>query len=43
MPGRTYLEHINDIFVKLEKVTEQLQVRYGRTIIRVERAAVLRQ
>jgi len=33
--GTHYLEHINDIFVKLEKVTEQLQVRYGRTIIRL--------
>src|SRR5450755_4676615 len=28
--GGQYLEHINDIFAKLEKVTEQLQVRYGR-------------
>jgi LysR family glycine cleavage system transcriptional activator len=33
--GAHYLEHINDIFAKLEKVTEQLQVRYGRTIIRL--------
>src|ERR1700678_2644208 len=33
--GRNYLEHINDIFSKLESVTEQLQVRYGRTIIRL--------
>src|ERR1700685_3557511 len=33
--GSHYLEHINDIFAKLEKVTEQLQVRYGRTIIRL--------
>jgi LysR family glycine cleavage system transcriptional activator len=33
--GSHYLEHINDIFVKLEKGTEQLQVRYGRTIIRL--------
>ena len=30
-----YLEHISDIFAKLESVTEQLQVRYGRTIIRL--------
>src|ERR1700722_4537438 len=30
--GSHYLEHINDIFAK---VTEQLQVRYGRTIIRL--------
>src|SRR5450755_1212445 len=33
--GSLYLEHINEIFAKLEKVTEQLQVRYGRTIIRL--------
>jgi LysR family glycine cleavage system transcriptional activator len=33
--GAHYLEHINDIFAKLESVTEQLQIRYGRTIIRL--------
>lgn len=33
--GVHYLEHISDIFTKLEKVTEQLQARYGRTIIRL--------
>jgi LysR family glycine cleavage system transcriptional activator len=33
--GAHYLEHISEIFAKLEKVTEQLQVRYGRTIIRL--------
>src|SRR5271170_4814744 len=33
--GANYLDHINDIFSKLESVTEQLQVRYGRTIIRL--------
>jgi LysR family transcriptional regulator, glycine cleavage system transcriptional activator len=33
--GANYLEHINDIFAKLESVTEQLQVRYGRSIIRL--------
>src|SRR6202167_5164458 len=33
--GAHYLEHINDIFSKLESVTEQLQVRYGRSIIRL--------
>ncbi|NNM62293.1 MAG: LysR family transcriptional regulator [Steroidobacteraceae bacterium] len=33
--GAHYLEHINDIFSKLESVTEQLQIRYGRTIIRL--------
>jgi LysR family glycine cleavage system transcriptional activator len=33
--GAHYLEHINDIFSKLESVTEQLQDRYGRSIIRL--------
>ncbi|HUY83522.1 MAG TPA: LysR substrate-binding domain-containing protein [Steroidobacteraceae bacterium] len=33
--GAHYLEHLNDIFSKLESVTEQLQMRYGRTIIRL--------
>ncbi len=33
--GAHYLEHISDIFSKLESVTEQLQMRYGRTIIRL--------
>src|SRR5271155_1250833 len=33
--GANYLEHINDIFSKLESVTQQLQVRYGRTVIRL--------
>jgi LysR family glycine cleavage system transcriptional activator len=33
--GAHYLEHISDIFSKLESVTEQLQVRYGRSIIRL--------
>jgi LysR family glycine cleavage system transcriptional activator len=33
--GSHYLEHINDIFSKLESVTEQLQLRYGRSIIRM--------
>jgi LysR family glycine cleavage system transcriptional activator len=33
--GAHYLLHINDIFSKLESVTEQLQVRFGRTIIRL--------
>ena len=33
--GAHYLEHINDIFAKLESVTEQLQVRFGRSIIRL--------
>lgn len=33
--GAQYLEHINEILAKLESVTEQLQVRYGRSIIRL--------
>jgi LysR family glycine cleavage system transcriptional activator len=33
--GAHYLEHISDIFSKLESVTEQLKVRYGRSIIRL--------
>ena len=33
--GAHYLEHTNEVFAKLEKVTEQLQVRYGRPIIRL--------
>jgi LysR family transcriptional regulator, glycine cleavage system transcriptional activator len=33
--GTHYLEHISDIFARLEKVTEQLQDRYGRSIIRL--------
>src|ERR1700684_4355435 len=33
--GAHYLEHLNDVFAKLEKVTDQLQVRFGRTIIRL--------
>ncbi len=33
--GAHYLEHLNEIFAKLESITEQLQLRYGRTIIRL--------
>jgi LysR family glycine cleavage system transcriptional activator len=33
--GGHYLEHLNDMFSKLESITEQLQVRFGRTIIRL--------
>jgi LysR family transcriptional regulator, glycine cleavage system transcriptional activator len=33
--GAHYLEHISDIFAKLESVTDQLQMRYGRSIIRL--------
>jgi len=33
--GAHYLEHINDIFAKLESVTEELRTRFGRSIIRL--------
>jgi LysR family glycine cleavage system transcriptional activator len=33
--GAHYLEHINDIFAKLESVTEQMRSRFGRSIIRL--------
>jgi LysR family transcriptional regulator, glycine cleavage system transcriptional activator len=33
--GTAYLEHVNEAFARLESVTEQLQVRYGRKIIRL--------
>jgi LysR family glycine cleavage system transcriptional activator len=33
--GTHYLDHISDIFSKLESVTDQLRVRYGRSIIRL--------
>jgi LysR family glycine cleavage system transcriptional activator len=33
--GAHYLEHINDMFARLESATEQMKVRYGRSIIRL--------
>jgi LysR family glycine cleavage system transcriptional activator len=33
--GAHYLEHISDIFSRLESVTEQLKMRYGRSILRL--------
>jgi len=33
--GAHYFEHVNDLFSKLESVTEQLQQRYGRSILRL--------
>jgi LysR family glycine cleavage system transcriptional activator len=33
--GAHYLEHITDILAKLESVTDELQGRYGRSIIRL--------
>jgi LysR family transcriptional regulator, glycine cleavage system transcriptional activator len=34
-PGRKYLEHMEYVFSRLEAVTEQLQVRYGRGVVRL--------
>jgi LysR family glycine cleavage system transcriptional activator len=33
--GAHYLEHISDLFARLESVTEQLKMRYGRSILRL--------
>jgi LysR family glycine cleavage system transcriptional activator len=33
--GRNYLRHMDAVFARLETVTEQLQVRYGRNIVRL--------
>ena len=33
--GARYLEQIDDLFVRLDSVTEQLRVRYGRTSVRL--------
>jgi LysR family glycine cleavage system transcriptional activator len=33
--GARYLEQIDDLFVRLDAVTEQLRVRYGRTSVRL--------
>lgn len=33
--GQHYLEHINDMFARLESVTDQLRLRFGRSIIRI--------
>jgi LysR family glycine cleavage system transcriptional activator len=33
--GAHYLEHISDIFARLELVTEQLKMRYSRSILRL--------
>ena len=33
--GARYLERINELFVGLEHLTEELQVRYGRTTVRL--------
>jgi LysR family glycine cleavage system transcriptional activator len=33
--GRAYLQHLDGVFAKLEAVTEQLQARFGRGIVRL--------
>ena len=33
--GKHYLEHVNDIVTRFESVNEELRVRYGRSIIRL--------
>lgn len=33
--GSNYLQHLDSLFSRLESVTEQLQVRYGRSVVRL--------
>jgi LysR family glycine cleavage system transcriptional activator len=33
--GRHYLQHMDSVFSRLESVTEQLQIRYGRGVVRL--------
>jgi LysR family transcriptional regulator, glycine cleavage system transcriptional activator len=33
--GRSYLHHMDQVFARLEAVTEQLQIRYGRNLVRL--------
>lgn len=33
--GKNYLQHMDAVFSRLESVTEQLQVRYGRAVVRL--------
>lgn len=33
--GESYLQHIETVFARLETVTEQLRIRYGRDVIRL--------
>jgi LysR family transcriptional regulator, glycine cleavage system transcriptional activator len=33
--GRSYLQHLETVFARLERVTEQLQIRQGRSIVRL--------
>lgn len=33
--GRNYLQHMETVFARLESVTEQLQIRHGRGVVRV--------
>jgi LysR family glycine cleavage system transcriptional activator len=33
--GHSYLQHVETIFARLERVTEQLQIRHGRSVVRL--------
>jgi len=33
--GRNYLQHVDSLFARLERVTEQLQIRHGRNVVRL--------
>lgn len=33
--GRSYLQHVETVFTRLESVTEQLQIRHGRSVVRL--------
>lgn len=33
--GRNYLQHVESVFARLEAVTEQLQIRHGREVLRL--------
>jgi LysR family transcriptional regulator, glycine cleavage system transcriptional activator len=33
--GRSYLKHVDAVFARLESVTEQLQISYGRSVVRL--------
>ncbi len=33
--GRSYLQHVETVFARLEAVTEQLQIRHGRSVVRL--------
>jgi LysR family glycine cleavage system transcriptional activator len=33
--GHSYLQHVESVFARLERVTEQLQMRHGRSVVRL--------